>query len=162
VHLYLAGKLQDLGYTSVIFGGNNLTQYSDQSWYTPSKEETDWYKYSNAINFPIIGSFWLQDWRLSLMATIYMPYFIQNDKPYNYQAKIQGYNTMGYDVMPQEEKYNGFETIKKYYEDISGNGWAFEHEFRKPIRKFAGFYTNTPISIAPEISTRINIMKQKI
>jgi hypothetical protein len=162
VHLYLAGKLKDLGYTSVIFGGNNLTQYTDKSWYAPTKEETDWCRYSHEINFPIIGSFWLQDWRLSLMATIYMPYFIQTDKLHNYQAKINGYNAMGYDVMPQEQKYNGFETIKKYYEEITGDGWTFEHQFRKPIRKFAGFYTNNPITIAPEISTRINILKQKI
>jgi hypothetical protein len=69
---------------------------------------------------------------------------------------------MGYDVIPQEQKYNGFETIKKYYEEMTGDGWAFEYQFRKPIRKFAGFYTNNPITIAPEISTRINILKQKI
>jgi hypothetical protein len=45
---------------------------------------------------------------------------------------------------------------------MTGDGWTFEHQFRKPIRKFAGFYTNNPITIAPEISTRINILKQKI
>jgi hypothetical protein len=162
VHLYLAGKLKDLGYTSAIFGGNNLSQYSDQSWYTPTKEETDWYQYSQAINFPIIGSFWLQDWRLSLMATIYMPYFISNDNPYCYNAKIRGYNTMGYDVMPQEQKYNGFENIKKYYEEMTGDGWTFEHQFRSPIKNFAGFYSNRSLSVSKEISTRINIMKQEI
>lgn len=162
VHLYMAGKLKDLGYTSAIFGGNNLTQYTDKSWYTPTKEETDWCNYSREINFPIIGSFWLQDWRLSLMATIYMPYFISNDNPYCYNAKVQGYNTMGYDVMPQEQKYNGFETVKKYYEEMTGDGWTFEHQFRSPIKNFAGFYVNRSITICPEISARINIMKQKI
>lgn len=162
VHLYLTGKLKDLGYTSAIFGGNNLTQYTDFSWYTPTKEETDWCKYSKAINFPIIGSFWLQDWRLSLMATIFTPYVNATDAMHRYESKILCYKTMGYDVIPQEQKYNGFETIKKYYEEMTGDGWTFEHQFRKPIRKFAGFYTNNPITIAPEISTRINILKQKI
>jgi hypothetical protein len=162
VHLYLAGKLKDLGYTSAIFGGNNLTQYTDKTWYTPTKEETDWCKYSHAINFPIIGSFWLQDWRLSLMATIFTPYVNVTDAMHRYESKILSYKTMGYDVIPQEQKYNGFETIKKYYEEMTGDGWTFEHQFRKPIRKFAGFYTNNPITIAPEISTRINILKQKI
>lgn len=162
VHLYLAGKLKDLGYTSAIFGGNNLTQYSDWSWYTPTKEETDWYKYSQAINFPIVGSFWLQDWRLSLMATIFTPYVNATDATHRYQSKILSYKTMGYDVMPQEQKYNGFETIKKYYEEMTGDGWTFEHQFRSPIKNFAGFYVNRSITISPEISARINIMKQKI
>jgi hypothetical protein len=162
VHLYLAGKLKDLGYTSAIFGGNNLTQFTDFSWYTPTKEETDWCKYSHAINFPIIGSFWLQDWRLSLMATIFTPYVSTTDAMHRYESKILSYKTMGYDVIPQEQKYNGFETIKKYYEEMTGDGWTFEKQFRKPIRNFAGFYTNNPITVAPEISTRINILKQKI
>jgi hypothetical protein len=161
VHLYLAGKLKDLGYTSAIFGGNNLCQFEDQTWYAPAKEETDWYSYSKEINFPIIGNFWLQDWRLSLMATINMPYFIQNDKSHNYQVKITGYRNMGYDVIPQDQKYNGFETVKKYYEEMTGDGWTFEHQFRNPIKKFAGIYVNKPISIAPEILTRINMLKQE-
>jgi hypothetical protein len=162
VHLYLAGKLKDLGYTSAIFGGNNLTQYADKSWYTPTKEETDWCKYSQEINFPIIGSFWLQDWRLSLMATIFTPYVSTTDASHRYQSKILSYKTMGYDVIPQEQKYNGFETIKKYYEEMTGDGWTFEHQFRNPIKKFAGIYINNSVMVAPEISTRINIMKQKI
>jgi hypothetical protein len=162
VHLYLAGKLKDLGYTSVIFGGNNLTQYTDFSWYTPTKEETDWCKYSQAINFPIIGSFWLQDWRLSLMATIFTPYVNATDTTHRYQSKILSYKTMGYDVIPQEQKYNGFETIKKYYEEMTGDGWTFERRFRDPIKKYAGIYNNNRIIIDPKISERINNMKQQI
>lgn len=161
VHLYLAGKLKDLGYTCAIFGGNNLTQYTDNSWYTPTKEETDWCKYSQAINFPIIGSFWLQDWRLSLMATLFTPYVSTTDASHRYQAKIFSYKTMGYDVIPQEQKYNGFETVKKYYEEMTGDGWTFENQFRYPIKKYAGTFINRPIIITPEISSRINIMKQK-
>lgn len=161
VHLYMAGKLKDLGYTSAIFGGNNLTQYTDKSWYTPTKEETDWCNYSREINFPIIGSFWLQDWRLSLMATLYTPYVSITDVSHRYQSKIFSYRTMGYDVIPQEQKYNGFENVKKYYEEMTGDGWTFENEFRYPIKKFAGTYINRPIRVTPEISSRINIMKQK-
>jgi len=163
VHLYLVGKLKDLGYTSVIFGGNNLSQYVKRGWYTPKKEETDWCKYSQEINFPIIGSFWLQDWRLSLMATIYRPHSIAYDNSHNYQAKIQGYTTMGYNVIPQEQKYNGFETIKKYYEEMTGDGWAFEHQFRHPLQRYAGIYTTLNlIKFNPDILSRINMLKQEI
>ena len=162
VHLYLAGKLKDLGYTSAIFGGNYMYQYSRGEWYTPTKEETDWCKFSKEIDFPIIGSFWLQDWRLSLMATIYRPLSIAFDDPHNYQAKIQGYTTMGYNVIPQEQKYNGFETIKKYYAEMTGDGWTFEHQFRQPLRRSAGIYTNTQINVDLGIVERINMMKQEI
>jgi hypothetical protein len=162
VHLYMAGKLKDLGYTSVIFGGNYLYQYSHGTWYTPTKEETDWVKFSREINFPIIGSFWLQDWRLSLMATIHRPLSIAYDNSHNYQAKIQGYNSMGYNVMPQEQKYNGFETIKKYYEEMTGDGWTFETQFRHPLQRCAGIYTTDPIKVNPDILARINMLKQEI
>jgi hypothetical protein len=96
------------------------------------------------------------------MATIFTPFIISIDKEYMYQNKIKGYKTMGYDVIPQEQKYNGFETIKKYYEEMTGDGWTFEHRFRDPIKKYAGIYNNNRIIIDPKISERINNMKQQI
>ena len=162
VHLYLAGLLKDLGYTCAIFGGNNLCKSERNAWYIPEKEETDWYFYSKETNFPIIGNFWMQDWRLSLKATLHMPEFTALDKTKNYQVKIDGYRKMGYDVLPQEQKYNGFENIKKYYEDMTGDGWTFEIQFRHPIKKNAGVARKKSIVISPETETRINILKKQI
>lgn len=161
VHLYLSGELQKLGYTSAIFGGNNLFRLQDGSWYIPEKEELDWCYYSEQINFPILGNFWLQDWRLSLKATLFMEGFTPKDKIVNYQAKVNGYRKMGYDIIPQDQKYNGFESVKKYYEEMTGDGWAFELQFRIPLKKASGVARNKYITIPQETETRINILKQQ-
>ena len=161
-HLFLVGKLKELGYTSAIFGGNNLCQYDENTWYTPAKEETDWYKYAKNIRFPIIGNFWLQDWRLSLFATLCMPFFKPNQKEYNYQVKINGYRKMGYDIIPQTQKFNGFESVKNYYEEMTGDGWTFEKQFRNKIVQQIGKLNVDPINLPVEIGQRINSLKQKI
>ncbi len=157
-HLYFAEKLKYSGYSSAIFGGNCLFQYDDGDWYTPTKEETDWYKYAKNIDFPIIGSFWSQDWRLSLYATICMPL---GKKDINYQSKVDGYRNMGYDVIPQNQKYNGFENVKKYYEEMTGDGWTFENEFRVKLQQKLGKPLVEPIKIPIEIQQRINSLKIK-
>jgi hypothetical protein len=159
VHLYLTLRMKELGYTNAIFGGNNLCLMEDATWYIPTKEETDWYNFSKEVNFPIIGNFWLQHWGLSLFATLNMPPFRANDTKYNYNVKVAGYTRMGYDVLPQDKKYNGFENIKKFYENMTGDGWTFEKEFRYPIATVAGKPTNFSINICPEILNRINRMK---
>lgn len=160
-HLYFASKLKEQGFTSAIFGGNCLFQFDDGDWYTPTKEETDWYKYSKNIDFPIIGSFWSQDWRLSLFATLSMPLGKKDIAEYNYQVKIDGYKNMGYDVIPQTQKYNGFENVKKYYQDMTGDGWTFENEFRVKLQQKIGKPQVEPLKISPEIQQRINSLKIK-
>lgn len=160
-HLYFAGKLKESGYTSAIFGGNSLFQYDDGDWYTPTKEETDWYKYAENINFPIIGSFWSQDWRLSLFSTLCMPLGKKDMREYNYQAKIDGYRNMGFEVIPQQQKYNGFEEVKRYYEEMTGDGWTFENEFRVKLQQKLGNPVIEPIKISTEIQQRINSLKIK-
>lgn len=159
-HLFLTLKMQKLGYTNAIFGGNNLCQMQDKSWYIPTKEEADWYDFSTQTNFPILGNFWLHSWGLSLFATLNMPLFKANDAKHNYKVKMTGYANMGYTVMPQNKKYNGFENIKKFYEEMTGDGWTFEREFRYPIASYAGKPTNLRINIPLEIQNRINRVKE--
>lgn len=50
-----------------------------------------------------------------------------------YKHKIDSYVRAGFNVIPQEQKYTGFEFVKKYYENITGDGWTFEKRFRYPL-----------------------------
>lgn len=158
-HLFATLKMKELGYNSAIFGGNNLCQFEDYSWYIPTKEETDWYEFSRKNNFPILGNFWVHDWKLSLFATLEMPFFRKNDKPHNYRTKIEGYRRMGFDIVPQSKKLNGFEKIKSFYEESTGDGWAFENAFRYPLVSHNGQVLKMLLDIDPEIFHRINSIK---
>lgn len=50
-----------------------------------------------------------------------------------YQHKIDSYVRCGFHVIPQEQKYTGFELVKKYFEEQTGDGWTFEKRFRYPL-----------------------------
>ena len=40
--------------------------------------------------------------------------------------------------MPQPQKYTGFELVKDYFEEQTGDGWAFEKQFRRPLSRMEG------------------------
>jgi hypothetical protein len=50
-----------------------------------------------------------------------------------YQQKIDSFIKIGLNIIPQEAKYTGFELVKDYYAEKSGDGWTFERRFRHPI-----------------------------
>jgi hypothetical protein len=51
-----------------------------------------------------------------------------------YLEKIHGYTLTGFNIIPQEKKYTGFELVKEKLEEIYGDGWAFEKLYRMPLR----------------------------
>ena len=55
-----------------------------------------------------------------------------------YDAKLVGYRRVGFDLMPQPQKYTGFELVKDYFEKQTGDGWAFEKQFRRPLSRMDG------------------------
>ena len=40
--------------------------------------------------------------------------------------------------MQQPTKYTGFEKVKELFEEKTGDGWAFEKQFRHPLSKLLG------------------------
>lgn len=55
-----------------------------------------------------------------------------------YTNKITGYKKAGFDLIPQEKKYTGFELVKEYLEKKHGDGWAFERLYRFPLENKFG------------------------
>lgn len=52
-----------------------------------------------------------------------------------YLDKVYGYTLTGFNIIPQEKKYTGFELVKDELEKIYGDGWAFEKLYRMPLRE---------------------------
>jgi hypothetical protein len=53
-----------------------------------------------------------------------------------YQQKISAMTRHGLRIIPQSQKFTGFELVKDYFaEKAGGDGWAFERNFRHPLEK---------------------------
>lgn len=52
-----------------------------------------------------------------------------------YLYKIEGYNKAGFNVIPQEKKFTGFELVKKELEKKYNDGWMFEKLYRTPLQQ---------------------------
>ena len=63
---------------------------------------------------------------------------IQRIEAEKYAVKVAGYRKMGIDIMPQDTKYTGFELVKDYFEEQTGDGWTFEKRFRYPLSRMDG------------------------
>jgi hypothetical protein len=64
----------------------------------------------------------IRDWELELRV-----------KKERYFQKVRSYQRAGFNIIPQETKYTGFELVKKYFENLTGDGWTFERKFRHPL-----------------------------
>ena len=53
-----------------------------------------------------------------------------------YLSKVQGYKNAGFDILPQDKKYTGFELVKKELEKTYNDGWSFEKLYRHPLTEF--------------------------
>lgn len=54
-----------------------------------------------------------------------------------YLSKTEGYRQMGFDIIPQDKKYTGFELVKNHLEEIYSDGWAFEKLYRFPLQQIS-------------------------
>lgn len=152
-HFKLYNILRERGYTSVVSGGNAPVQSLELdnrvSWGGGyGRNQLSFIKYSQISGFLCQGnflSFYPQlAWSISILTPIthYMrptSHITWKEKlsrdEERYRDKITGYRSVGLDVIPQQTKYTGFELVKKYYEDMTGDGWTFEKRFRYPLER---------------------------
>lgn len=60
---------------------------------------------------------------------------------YTYLEKCKSYIEGGFSVKPREDKFTGFELVKKYYDEKynTNHGKFFNEQFRKPLEKMYPF-----------------------
>jgi hypothetical protein len=174
-HFKLFDILRSKGYTSVVAGGNTPCQLVDSndrlSWGGGyGRNSLSFIKYSQISNFLCQGCYLSYYPELAWATTILTPItyhyrtlshvtwaeVLKTEKE-RYKDKVIGYQRAGFDVIPQETKYTGFELVKKYYEERSGDGWYFEKNFRFPLEKLlkADMYGLPEIFIEPEIRNKL-------
>jgi hypothetical protein len=62
-----------------------------------------------------------------------------------YIDKCFGYEKLGFNILRQEQKFTGFENVKTYLEQQSGDGWEFEKRYRQPLENYFNYSYADPI-----------------
>lgn len=147
VHYQMFDILRSMGYTGICCGGNTFAKSSTGWGPAPSVAQSNYIEYANMNSYPVIGNFLGHDprvcWAIALLTpSINLDWYHNPDlsKSFEirYETKIKGYENFGFNVMPQKQKYTGFEKVKYYFEKKHNDGWAFEKLFRLPLQKKYG------------------------
>jgi hypothetical protein len=148
-HYKMFDMLRNLGYTGICCGGTAFARNHHIWGPAPSAAQSNYIVYSNRTQFPVIGNFLGYDpalcWSIALLTpehdaewTTGHSRVLADTNAVRYAAKILGYRSHGLDIIPQANKYTGFELIKDYFAEKFNDGWAFEKMFRIPLQKKFG------------------------
>lgn len=151
-HYKMFDILRGMSFTGICLGGTAFAR-SKESWGpAPTPAQMNYVEYAKLNQFPIIGNFLGYDpklcWSIALLTPPHSAEWyntvsasnsqLLNDTALRYEAKILGYRNHGFDIIPQDQKYTGFELVKEYFAEKFNDGWAFEKKFRHPLEKMFG------------------------
>lgn len=139
--------LKEAGYTGAIFGGNAMARLPN-SWIisATAAQMLDLADFSAQYGWPIISSFLSFRYENCIALSVLSdPVFTAQDVDDRYKDKISAYGRYGIPVIPQQQKYTGFEQIKIEIDAGSTGPGAFERMFRAPL--YANCPNKDPITI---------------
>lgn len=170
-HYKFFNMLKDKGYTGICAGG-----------FVPIRSNKEWginyiYNSMNFINYCAEEKIYAHGnflsfypeltWAIALLTPGKTDY--SKNTPWNgaydnsehgnmlrYYDKATGYKKAGFDLILQSNKLTGFEEVKKYYENITGDGWTFEKRFRFPLNNLFSYKTKPKFIIDPEVLELLN------
>lgn len=153
VHFKFFDILFDLGHDSVCAGGSVIDCIDDDYGSNFDRSPFSFIKYSEISQRNCLGSFLSYSpelvWAVSLLSK---PLNISFENVFSsmelrdkltmlkYENKVEGYLRAGLNVIRQKQKFTGFEKVKTYFSDLTGNGWEFEQRFRIPLQDI--FFVN--------------------
>ena len=159
-HYRFVEILTHMGYTGVCFGGQAPDRNCGDYGVNISKIPYYWSTCHEKFDIAIQGSFLSFSPELAWALSVSTPDIKNLDYENNnlheytalkaaeaekYAAKLIGYRRVGFDLVPQPQKYTGFELVKDYFEEQTGDGWAFEKQFRHPLSRMnGGIYDKDP------------------
>jgi len=150
-HYRFIEVLTHMGYTGVCFGGNAPEKHGQEYGKNLEKNQMHWVKCHDKFQIAVQGSFLSFSPELALALAVSTPSLgaklpnqsvaweeYQKLRHLKYEQKIIGYKRIGFDIMQQPTKYTGFEKVKELFEEKTGDGWAFEKQFRYPLSRLPG------------------------
>ena len=155
-HYRFVEILTHMGYTGVCFGGTAPDRNHGEYGVNISKIPYYWTTCTEKFDIAVQGSFLSFSPELAWAIALSTPDIKNLDHNNSnstklrefskeeaavaekYEAKLIGYRRIGFDLVPQPQKYTGFELVKDYFEEQTGDGWAFEKRFRYPLTRMDG------------------------
>ena len=150
-HFQFFDALRNLGYTGICAGGDAPFRSDQREWYYRIHLDTNgaFINYTMQNNFPVIGNFLGYDPALAWSLAFLTIEFAEADGPTaisqifdlqqrRYIQKVRSYQAHGLNIIPQAQKYTGFERVKDYYGEKHKDGWTFEKKFRMPLQSVLG------------------------
>lgn len=148
VHYKFFNILKDMGYTGVVCGGNAPLQLVGNLWGTNFQRNSQNYMlYSEIEQFMCMGNFLSFYPHLAWATALSTPATTmeENDaqgylerikyQELRYKDRVQGYKNAKFNILRQDKKFNGFETIQQLLWDKTKDGLAFEKLYRYPLEK---------------------------
>jgi len=149
VHYKIVEILAEQGYTGACFGG--MTPFKRNGSYGQNFMGAPFHflKIQDKLPIPMQGSFLSFSpeltWSIGLMCKdvvheggrdiLYTPSQEELDilNGLRYKEKTESYRRTGLKVIPQEQKFTGFELVKERYAKKYNDGWTFENLFRHKL-----------------------------
>ena len=147
-HYKLFDLLREQGFTGVCAGGAYPFR-TDDRWKIPMSSATiNFVDYTEISGFPAMGNFLGYSpelaWTLCMLSTPvdigitdFNPVSMQElnrRTALRYTSKTDAMKLHGFNIIPQSQKFTGFELVKDYFaKKAGGDGWAFERLFRRPL-----------------------------
>lgn len=148
-HYFIVELLAEQGYSGACFGGIPPFKQHGNYGTNLTGAPMHFLKIQSILPIPMQGSFLSFSpelaWAIALLCEELKPDLLKSDNlsiswkdrqlltQMRYQQKIDSFLRAGLNIIPQETKYTGFEIVKDYYAEASGDGWTFERRFRHPI-----------------------------
>lgn len=146
--------LKNYGHSGICVSGDGISHIDDDWGQNIHYNSHCFINYSEINKIPIIGnflSFYPQlCWAISLQTRqLVLPDLFApkqdnlnlKEQKMRYYDKINGYIRSGFKIIPQDNKYTGYELVKKEFEKISGNPEEFEFRFRIPLQEKLNYRT---------------------
>lgn len=171
-HYKMCNMLVSKGYTGIICGGSAplMNEGTEDFLSNYNANFLNYINYSNVSGIYCQGNFLGFSphlaWAISLLTSKsnfkqkeFFDQELRNQiESERYNNKIVGYKKAGFNVIPQQQKYTGFELVKKHLEEKTSDGWTFEKLYRHPLEKELGSkLTKKTIAVfQPEVVEFIN------
>lgn len=175
VHYKMVEILAEQGYTGACFGGVTPFKRNDEYGYNFFDMPFHFLKVQKILPIPMQGSFLSfypeLTWAIGLQTKdinhqvdmVSSSRYQQNKIDFlnhlRYIEKTKAYLKSNLNIIPQENKYTGFELVKEYFSKKCKDGWAFERQFREPIaKKFNLDRASYLFKIKPDVRSVINLI----
>jgi hypothetical protein len=156
-HHWLIEQIAGAGATGILLGGD-VPYVENNEWsFAMSRSQSSWVSHQ-AINNILVRSW--KTWSKEIAMAFTLTTDSDSTKTF-YQNKVNSSLVLGFDIIPQSDKKNGFERVKKYFENLTGNGWTFELLYRHPNYAIAPEYKPHP-HVPQSITDGVLTIKNRI